>query len=137
MFPMLTMELENTKAQSIPPAPGEDRRREPRYTHSFSIEVSGFDHAGRFFTERTFTLDASMCGCRFNLRSSVERGSVVAVRLLGVESRTVMDRPTLLFQVAHTQQSGRGWIVGVWKLQSSRAWASQFEEDTAQAIKNS
>lgn len=136
MFPMLTMELEDTKTQSIPLAPGEERRREPRYTHSFSIEVSGFDHAGRFFTERTCTIDASLCGCRFNLRSAVERGSVVAVRLLGAESRSVVDRPTLLFQVAHTEQSGRGWVVGVWKLQSSRVWTSQFKEETAQTMRN-
>jgi PilZ domain len=121
-------EVDQAKTQPVHLAATDDRRREPRYPHSFSIEVSGFDHAGRFFTERTSTLDASMCGCRFNLRTAVERGSVVAIRLLHAEIRSALDRPTVLFQVAHTQQSGRGWIVGVWKLQSSRAWSSQFEQ---------
>jgi PilZ domain len=126
------MELEQAKTNSIRPIPDDDRRREPRYPHSFSIEVSGFDHAGRFFTETTWTVDASLCGCRFNLRTAVERGSVVAIRLLSTEQRLPIDRPTLLFQVAHTQQSARGWTVGVWKMQSSKAWASQLENATSQ-----
>jgi len=114
----------------------DDRRREPRYPHSFSIEVSGFDHAGRFFTEHTSTVDASPCGCRFGLRAAVERGSVVAIRLVNARGQSAIDRPTLLFQVAHTQQSQRGWVVGVWKLQSSRAWTSQVEAATETAIKS-
>lgn len=121
------MEAENVRAQFTVTTPGDDRRREPRYPHSFSIEVSGFDHSGRFFTEHTWTVDASLCGCRFSLRTAVERGSVVAIRILNAEKRSAMDRPTVLFQVAYTQQSDRGWIVGVWKLQSSKAWTSQLE----------
>jgi len=126
---MLAMEIENRTTQPTQTTLGEDRRREPRFPHSFSIEVSGFDHSGRFFTEHTWTVDASLCGCRFNLRTAVERGSVVAIRLVNAESRSTVERTTLLFQVAHTQQSERGWIVGVWKLQSSRAWTSQLEVD--------
>jgi hypothetical protein len=90
------------------------------------IEVSGFDHAGRFFTEGTSTVDASFCGCKFHLRTPVEKGTVVAIRLLKTRNGSEANRATLLFQVAHVAQEKRGWTVGVWKLQSSQAWSAEF-----------
>jgi hypothetical protein len=104
----------------------ENRRREPRYPYEFLIEVSGFDHAGRFFTEGTSTVDASFCGCKFHLRTPVEKGTVVAIRLLKTRNGSEANRATLLFQVAHVAQEKRGWTVGVWKLQSSQAWSAEF-----------
>jgi len=117
--------------------PHDDRRREPRFDHEFSIEVSGFDHAGRFFTERTWTLDASPCGCRFTARCAVERGSVIAIRLLDVPATSVIDRATVLFQVAHVEQASRGWTVGVWRLQSSKAWTAKFDAASRPSDTNS
>jgi hypothetical protein len=119
-----------SKSDKAPPLQRENRRREPRFPYQLSIEVSGFDHAGRFFTEGTSTLDASFGGCKFHLRTPVEKGCVVAIRLLNVRNKSEMDRATLLFQVAHVAPENRGWTVGVWKLQSNKAWTAEFADVT-------
>jgi hypothetical protein len=124
---MLTTESRNDKTL-IRLSSVEDNRSEPRYPFEFSIEVSGFDHAGRFFTEGTSTVDASFCGCKFHLRTPVEKGCVVAIRLLNPRNKSASDRLTLLFQVAHVAQEKRGWAVGAWKLQSSNAWSAEFAD---------
>jgi hypothetical protein len=125
---VLTPESQNDRTPPTRPAAIVDSRSEPRYPFEFSIEVSGFDHAGRFFTEGTFTVDASFCGCRFHLRNPVEKGCVVAIRLLNPRNKSETDRVTLLFRVAHVAQEKRGWAVGVWKLQSSQAWLAEFAD---------
>ena len=127
------MEIGNTE-ESLHAAESAERRREPRFSHTLSIEVSGFDCAGRFFTERTCTIDASMCGCRFTLRTSVERGSVLAIRLVDPQTKADGERRTVLFQVAHTQQSDRVWIVGVWRMQSSRLWTLEFDSASQSTV---
>jgi len=129
---MLTTGSQNDRTPPIRHAAIEDSRSEPRYPFEFSIEVSGFDHAGRFFTEGTHTVDASFCGCRFHLRTPVERGAVIAIRMLKPRSKPESNRATLLFRVAHVAQEKGGWSVGVWKLQSSNAWSAEF----ADAIKS-
>jgi hypothetical protein len=125
---MLTPGSQNDRTPPTRPPAIVDNRSEPRYPFEFSIEVSGFDHAGRFFTEGTFTVDASFCGCRFHLRNPVEKGTVVAIRLLKPRNESETKRPTLLFRVAHVAQEKRGWVVGVWKLQSSEAWLAEFAD---------
>lgn len=50
-----------------------ERRDEYRETRSVPVEVSGFDVRGRFFTERTETLDVSDSGCRFQLRAELKK----------------------------------------------------------------
>ena len=79
----------------------------------FSMEVSGFDHAGRFFTERTSTVDASFCGCKFHLRTPVEKGTVVAIRLLNAR-RQIRDG------ACHPPFSGRACGAGKARLDHRR-----------------
>jgi hypothetical protein len=119
---------EGHKAPPLRLAAGENRRCEPRYPYQLSIEVSGFDLAGRFFTEGTSTVDASFCGCKFHLRTPVEKGGVVVIRLLNARNQSERDRATVLFQVAHVTQVSRGWAIGVWKLQSSNVWSAEFAD---------
>jgi hypothetical protein len=128
LSPMSPPESEDHKAPPLRLPAGKNRRREPRYPYQLPIEVSGFDHAGRFFTEGTSTVDASFCGCKFHLRTPVEKGCVVAIRLLKARNQSERDRATLLFQVVHMAQESRGWTVGVWKLQSSNAWSAEFAD---------
>jgi hypothetical protein len=124
-------QLGTNSAPPIQTTARQNCRREPRYPYEFSIEVSGFDCAGQFFVEQTSTVDASFCGCRFPLRAAMQKAAIVAIRLLNGRNKSEMDRPTLLFRIANAQQAGRGWTVGVWRLQSSGAWAVQFPDAAA------
>lgn len=104
----------------------QDRRRERRIPLAFAIEVSGFDQSGRFFAARTVTADISESGCRFALNVSLERGAVVAIKLVNQESSSAFpDRP-LLFQVARVLQEKEGWTVGAMKLQPESLWCVAF-----------
>ncbi len=103
-----------------------DRRREKRIPLVFPIEVSGFDRYGRFFSERTVTADVSESGCRFPLKTEVERGAVVAIKLVSRHTnRTQPDRP-LLFKVARVVEESKGWTLGAAKLQPESLWCIAF-----------
>ncbi len=104
----------------------QDRRRERRIPLAFSIEVSGFDQGGRFFTARTVTTDISESGCRFGLKVQVDRGAVVAMKLVNRESSRAFPERPLLFQVARVSQEGDGWVVGAVKLQPESLWCVAF-----------
>ena len=57
-------------------------QRAERFALQLSIEVCGFDRCGRFFTERSETCDISDGGCKFYLRTEVDREAVVALRVI-------------------------------------------------------
>jgi hypothetical protein len=99
-----------------------DRRREKRIPLAFPVEVSGFDKRGRFFSERTVTVDVSESGCRFQLKTEVERGAVVAIKLVSRHTgQPQPDRP-LLFKVARVAQESSGWTLGAAKIQPESLW---------------
>jgi len=105
-----------------------DRRRGKRVNLKFPIEVSGFNRMGMLFAETTETDDVSESGCRFKLAATVERGDVVAIKLL---SRLRPDRSNAraeLFQVAWraAQKDDDGWSVGALKLRDDKFWEVNF-----------
>jgi hypothetical protein len=103
-----------------------DRRKERRIPLAFPIEVSGFDTEGRFFKERSGTIDISENGCRFQLKAQVEPTSVVALKVLHRNgSGSSHDRP-LLFRVARVIREDGGWTLGVVKLQAESIWCVAF-----------
>jgi hypothetical protein len=103
-----------------------DRRREKRIPLVFPIEVSGFDRNGRFFRERTVTADVSESGCRFQLKTEVERGAVLAIKLASRDTnRQQLERP-LLFKVARVAEEKSGWTLGASKLQPESLWCIAF-----------
>jgi hypothetical protein len=104
----------------------QDRRRERRIPLAFPVEVSGFDQNGRYFSEQTMTTDISESGCRFYLKIRVDRGAMVALKVVSRGgSKALPDRP-LLFQVARVTQEGDGWVVGAVKLQPESLWCVAF-----------
>lgn len=118
-----------------------ERRREYRETRSVPVEISGFDARGRFFTERTKTLDVSESGCRFRVRAELEKDSAISVRVIQRRNGMMMDDPPVLFRVVwarHTNPghpaSGRtdpdrgepGWTVAGAKLQPVQLWTVGF-----------
>jgi hypothetical protein len=87
-------------------------RRPERIALQFAIEVCGFDRCGRFFTERSETSDVSVGGCKFYLRTEVERVAVVALRVIERFEQHGNDAAPVLFQVARMEVARRGFVAG-------------------------
>jgi hypothetical protein len=71
------------------------------------IEVSGFNHAGRSFTELTSTYNVSNNGCVFGLHTEVDKDSVVAIRPIGQQKGASYEGRRVLFRVVHVKQLER------------------------------
>ena len=101
-----------------------DRRRQSRVVVKYPIEVCGFSTHGRYFTERTFTLDVSDGGCKFNLHNEVEKGSVLAIRVIARRHGQESDTRPALFQVNWFLRQPNTWTLGVSKLQAGADWCA-------------
>ncbi|MGH9738243.1 MAG: hypothetical protein ACRD4X_06600 [Candidatus Acidiferrales bacterium] len=113
-----------------------ERRREFRESRRVAVEISGFDARGRFFTERTYTIEVSDSGCSFLLNAEVEKRSAVSMRVIRRCSGMMQDDPPVLFSVVWTKQSHPGWTkwtVAAAKLQGVQLWTvgSQVSADNA------
>ncbi len=104
----------------------QDRRRENRIPLVFHIEVSGFDRCGQFFSERTVTADVSESGCRFQLKTEVERGAVVAIKRASRHANRLQPERPILFKVVRVAEESSGWTLGAWKLQPETLWCIAF-----------
>ena len=101
-------------------------RRPERIALQFAIEVCGFDRCGRFFTERSETCNVSAGGCKFYLRTEVEREAVVALRVIERFERGGSNGAPVLFQVAHMERESSGWSLGALKLRAEDWWPMQM-----------
>ena len=97
-------------------------QRPERTAAQFSIEVCGFDRCGRFFTERSETSDVSDGGCKFYLRTEVEREAVVALRVIERYDQRGNGAAPVLFQVAQMERGSSGWTLGALKLRPEDSW---------------
>jgi hypothetical protein len=100
-------------------------QRPQRTALRLSIEVCGFDRCGRFFTERSETCDVSDAGCKFYLRTEVDREAVVALRVLERYDNRGSGAPPMLFQVARIEHEPTGWALGALKLHADDLWPMQ------------
>ncbi len=101
-------------------------RRPERIALQFAIEVCGFDRCGRFFTERSETCNVSAGGCKFYLRTEVDREAVVALRVIERLERGGSNAAPVLFQVAHMERESSGWTLGALKLRAEDWWPMQM-----------
>jgi hypothetical protein len=104
-------------------------RRPKRIAAQLAIEVCGFDRCGRFFTERSETSNVSVGGCKFYLRTEVEREAVVALRVIERFEQRGNNAAPVLFQVARMERQSSGWILGAWKLRAEDLWPMQMVRD--------
>jgi PilZ domain len=100
----------------------QDRRRESRARIVYPIEVSGFDRFGRFHTELTKTRDVSLMGCSFYLHMEVEKGLVLALRVVHPKGACEAGSGTVLFHVVRVKPRPDGYSVGVMRLASENPW---------------
>jgi hypothetical protein len=108
-----------------------DRRREARIPLAIPIEVTGFDIDGKFFCEATKTVDISESGCSFSLKRAMERGGIVAVKVMVKDRKKKMERP-FLYQIARSTAEGKHWIIGAAKLQPESVWFIAFPKPGGQ-----
>ncbi len=104
----------------------EDRRQGKRVPLSFPIEVTGLDRAGRLFVERSITRDVSEWGCQIQLSTKLERGDIVAVRLLTRLCPHPDGNRPVLFEVVWFEHADGEWKAGLKKLQREKIWNMSF-----------
>jgi hypothetical protein len=102
--------------------------RPVRAASQFPIEVCGLDRGGHFFIERTETCNASERGCKFYLRTEVEREAVVALRVIAGHDRRGRDLAPVLFQVVRMTREPDGWALGALKLRAEDFWPVQTKQ---------
>ena len=90
-------------------------QRAERLALQFAIDVCGFDRCGHFFTERSETCNVSVRGCKFYLRTEVDREAIVALRVIERYDRRGNDTAPVLFQVARIERESNVWSLGAWK----------------------
>lgn len=102
----------------------QDRRSETRVLKAIPIEVTGFDVAGKFFVEPTKTIDISETGCAFRLTRRVERGGIIAIKVMNTKNNAASS--PLMYQIARATAQRDGWIHGAAKLQTRSLWSIVF-----------
>jgi len=102
-------------------------RREVRYELPFEIEVSGLDHQGAVFHERTITRNVSEWGCGFLLSVQLKADDMIAVRLCDRSLAESAQTRQSVFQVRHVERYSGGWLIGAWKMDSNDLWGADLE----------
>lgn len=113
-----------------------DRRKETRIVLAIPIEVTGFDINGKFFSDATKTVDISERGCSFQIKRRVERGGIVAIKVIAKGSKHSTEQRPFLYQVARSTASGDGWVTGAAKLQAESVWFVAFPESEKESAKS-
>jgi hypothetical protein len=121
------VKLQTTLVESVSIAL-QDRRRESRALIVYPIEVSGFDRFGRFHTELTKTRDVSLMGCSFYLHMEVEKGLVLALRVVHPKGACEGGSGTVLFHVVRVRPRPDGYSVGVLRLAPESPWIDYLKE---------
>ncbi|HKS80559.1 MAG TPA: hypothetical protein VJR23_03565 [Candidatus Acidoferrales bacterium] len=101
------------------------RRYEKNFTIEFPIEVSGFDSSGRFQSEATSTRNVAASSCNFHLRMEVEKGMVLAIRVVSGSPARLADLSTVLFYVARVDRIPGGFSVGAVTLAPRAPWSAE------------
>ncbi len=117
-FDVDTLTGEGTHSAALP-----ERRRERRESRRIAMEVSGFDARGRFFTERTSTVDVSDSSCSFLLNAELQNGGPVSIRLVHSSDEVARDDAPLLFRVACVRHTHPGWPK--WTIAATRIHPAQ------------
>lgn len=89
--------------QDEPKLSASNRRREPRFSLTFPIEVSGFERSGRYFVERTSCCDVGEVSCAFRLGTDMVKDSVLAIRSFHWQNSSVLESMPVLFQVVRIE----------------------------------
>jgi hypothetical protein len=107
-----------------------DRRKEKRVFLRFQVEVSGFDPAGNLFRANGFTTDISATGCQVAIDEYVERGDIVAMKLLTKSEPNAPVSKPQRFQILWRERKENVWTVGALKLTGEKFWQVDSPENS-------
>ena len=97
-------------------------RREPRFRLRFEIEICGFGPDSQPFRVRTFTLDVSEWGCRFEMPFRMEPNSVFSLQALKDDQGQQANCAAVTFQVVRAVEFKSRWEVAAWKIAADKVW---------------
>jgi hypothetical protein len=103
-----------------------ERRREQRLSADIPAEITGIDHAGHLFTERTLLEDVSEIGYRFETHTQLQCGDIVAVKPVEPGEKSLMLGQSQLVEVAWIAHHKAGWTVGTRKLHGEKLAKPEF-----------
>jgi hypothetical protein len=109
---------ENQDAQPV--AVFDHKRREDRLPVSIPVEITGIDCVGHLFTERTSVENVTEIGCRFNTRTQMQCGEIVAVKPLEPGKKSMTHEQLQLFEIVWAAHHRAGCTVGARKLQGEK-----------------
>jgi hypothetical protein len=97
-------------------------RREPRFPMRLEIEVCGFGPDSRPFRVRTFTLDISEWGCRFEMPFRIEPNCVFTIRAPKDDKGQPASSSAVMFQAVRALESKGRWEIAAWKIAPEKVW---------------
>lgn len=103
-----------------------ERRREDRLSVNITVEITGIDRAGHLFHERTFVENVTDVGCRFDARTQLQCGDIVAVKPLEPGEKIMAYEQPQLFEVMWAARRGTSCTVGTRKLQGEKLATVKF-----------
>ena len=104
----------------------DQQRREERLSVSIPVEITGVDRAGHLFTERTLVEDITEIGCRFDIRTQLQCGDIIAVKLLEPGEKSMTHGQPHLFEVVWAAHHRTVCTVGARKLQGEKLAKAKF-----------
>jgi hypothetical protein len=126
---------ENQAPQAV--AVHDNRRREERLSVSIPVEITGIDRVGHLFTERTLVEDVTEIGCRFNTRTQMLCGEIVAVKPLEPGKKSMTHEQLQLFEIVWAAHHRAGCTVGARKLQGEKLANVKFPLLNASPLRRS
>jgi hypothetical protein len=103
-----------------------ERRREDRLSTEIPVEITGINHAGHLFTERTLLEDVTEIGCRFETHTQLQCGDVVAIKPVEPGEKSLMLGQSQLVEVVWIAHHKAGWTVGTRKLHGEKLAKPEF-----------
>jgi hypothetical protein len=103
-----------------------DRRKGKRLFLNYSIEIRGFDRAGRLFAAHVRTEDISESGCRLRTPLRLEHGDVITVKLNVPPGSGLPEEQPRLFEIVWVNRDENGCTAGARKLQDGKLWRVTF-----------
>lgn len=86
------------------------------FSSDMPVEIMGIDRAGHLFSDRGFVKDVTDVGCRFDTRTQLQCGDIVAVKPLEPGEKVMTDQHSQLFEVMWAANHGTRCTVGARKL---------------------
>jgi hypothetical protein len=104
----------------------ERRKEERRIVMHVPVEVTKKDSEGHEIRERTYIEDVSDFGCRFTARGPVQKGDIIALKIIGPHGNNLPDEKPRLYEIMWVAPKDRGTTVGARLVQGEKLSHAEF-----------